>query len=120
MLNLKIISRVQKADYFIIPNIMKQDPNAAPGENKPGSSMIIRPHNLKELSALYGISARTLKKWLYPFKHEIGERVGYLYTVIQVKKIFELLGLPNVFYEERGGGRVGTVISLLSVLPTAW
>lgn len=97
---------------------MKHINNPAPGENAPGPSVILKPHNLKELSALYSISVRTFKKWLQPFEAQVGERIGYLYTASQVKKIFELLGSPNVFYEEGGAGKVGSFISLLSILPT--
>ena len=79
---------------------MKQVNNSKPGENSAGSSIVLRPHNLKELSALYSISSRTLKKWLHPFEREIGERIGYFYTIIQVKKIFELLGFPGILTEE--------------------
>lgn len=98
---------------------MKHTTNLSSGENISGSSILLRPHNLKELSALYSISSRTLKKWLQPFEKQIGERIGYLYTASQVKKIFELLGSPNILYEEGGAGKLGVFISLLSVLPTA-
>lgn len=63
------------------------------------NSIELRPHNLKELMALYKISYKTLKKWLKPFERELGERVGYYYTIPQVKKIFEFLGIPGVFNE---------------------
>lgn len=62
----------------------------------PGSSRVIEPCNLKELSALYNISSPTLKKWLLPFEKEIGKKVGYIYTIMQVEKIFAFLGLPSV------------------------
>jgi hypothetical protein len=99
---------------------MNHTNNPASGLNAPNASVFLRPHNLKELSALYSISVRTFKKWLQPFEKQVGVRIGYLYTASQVKKIFELLGAPNVFYEEGGAGKVGGVISLLSILPTGW
>ena len=55
----------------------------------------IRPYTLKELSSLYGISTRTILRWLNPFKTQIGERNGRFYTILQVGKIFELLGMPD-------------------------
>ena len=63
-------------------------------------SIELRPRNLKELSALYNISGKTFKRWLLPFEKEIGKRMGYYYTIPQVRKIFSLLGFPGVFYEE--------------------
>ena len=64
------------------------------------NSIELRPHNLKELSALYKISYKTLKKWLKPFERELGERTGYYYTIPQVRKIFEFLGFPGVLSQE--------------------
>jgi hypothetical protein len=79
---------------------MKYADNTTSRENPAGPSMEIKARNLKELSAIYNISSRTLKKWLHPFEEEIGQRVGYFYTITQVKKIFALLGLPGVLNEE--------------------
>jgi hypothetical protein len=72
-----------------------------PASNLPAmeNSIDLRPHNLKELSALYNISYKTLKKWLKPFDKELGERIGYYYTIPQVRKIFSLLGFPGTFSE---------------------
>ena len=47
-----------------------------------------------ELSELYGVCSRTLKKWITPFETEIGERRGRYYTINQVKVIYDKLGLP--------------------------
>lgn len=55
---------------------------------------LIRPYSATELAKLYGMSARTIYKWLQPFKSLIGERVGWYYNKLQVEKIFELLGKP--------------------------
>jgi hypothetical protein len=79
---------------------MKQYSNANAADNGPGSSIELKPRSLKELSALYGISSRTLKKWLKPFEKEVGKRIGYYYSITQVKKIFRFLGFPGMFYEE--------------------
>ena len=54
----------------------------------------IKPYSLKELAALYNVSKNTFKKWLEPFKKEIGERKGYYYTIHQVEVIFKYLGVP--------------------------
>jgi transposase len=56
----------------------------------------IKTYSVKEVAGLYGISTKTLKKWLIPFEKEIGERRGYFYTPKQVKTIFDKLGLPEM------------------------
>lgn len=78
--------------------------NERAAKKTPGTSIELRPRNLKELSALYNISAKTFKKWLLPFEKEIGKRMGYYYTIPQVRKIFSFLGFPAVFYEEGENG----------------
>ena len=55
----------------------------------------IRPYSLTELSRLYGISNGIMKKWLEPHSDTIGIKVGRLYNTLQVKIIFEKLGLPG-------------------------
>jgi hypothetical protein len=55
----------------------------------------IKPYTLTELSVLYGISVRTMKKWIAPHDTAVGEKVGRLYNALQVKIIFEKLGLPG-------------------------
>jgi hypothetical protein len=49
-----------------------------------------------ELAALYGVSLKTLNKWLKPHRDKIGSRpVGtYFYNVKQVKIIFDAIGDP--------------------------
>jgi transposase len=58
----------------------------------------IKTYSVKEVAGLYGISGKTLKKWLTPFEKEIGERRGYFYNPKQVGIIFEKLGLPGVIH----------------------
>lgn len=55
----------------------------------------IRPYSLTELGRIYGVQSRTIKKWLEPHTHAIGPKIGRLYTALQVKIIFEKLGLPG-------------------------
>jgi hypothetical protein len=66
---------------------------------RPGTQALLKPYNLKELAAMYGVSARTLNKWLKPFGDQVGKRIGYFYTIPQVRLIFMKLGLPG-FWEE--------------------
>ena len=55
----------------------------------------IRPYTLSELAALYGVSTKTMRNWLLPHQESIGKRVGRLYTTLQVKIIFEKLGVSG-------------------------
>lgn len=55
----------------------------------------IRPYSITELSCLYGVSNRTMKNWIAPHDLLVGNKIGRLYTALQVKIIFEKLGLPG-------------------------
>ncbi len=55
----------------------------------------IRPYNLTELAAVYGVTVRTMKNWITLHRQTVGEKTGRLYTALQVKTIFEKLGLPG-------------------------
>jgi hypothetical protein len=54
----------------------------------------VRPLSLKELSALYAVSTKTIKRWLQPYHLQVGHRNGRFYTTLQVKVIFTCLGWP--------------------------
>lgn len=56
----------------------------------------VKPYTMKELCAIYHVSAKTMRKWLEPFSDQIGARRGHLYTVTQVSTIFHHLGVPGV------------------------
>jgi hypothetical protein len=88
--------------YRLTQTIHNNSKIMKPASNQPSIENFIelRPHNLKELMALYKISYKTLKKWLKPLERELGERTGYYYTIPQVRKIFEFLGFPCAYYEE--------------------
>ena len=60
------------------------------------SQIAIKPCTLTELAAIYGIGVRTMKKWITPHQPAIGEKHGRIYTALQVKIIFEKLGLPGM------------------------
>ena len=55
----------------------------------------IKPYSLTELSQIYGVTNRTMKNWIVKHGEAVGEKVGRLYTALQVKIIFEKLGLPG-------------------------
>ena len=55
----------------------------------------LKPYTVLELARMYEVSDRTMKKWLKPFENQIGTKIGYFYTIAQVKIIFEKLGTPG-------------------------
>ena len=59
----------------------------------------IKPYSLTELSGLYGVSNHTMKNWIAPHNAAIGKKIGRLFTALQVKIIFEKLGLPGRAHE---------------------
>jgi response regulator of citrate/malate metabolism len=61
----------------------------------------LRPYTIAELADMYGVSKKTLRKWLEPFQELIGQRNGFFYTIVQVKIIFDKLGLPGSFYSDQ-------------------
>jgi len=56
---------------------------------------MIKPYTSKELAGLYGVSAKTLRTWLQPHQPVIGERISRYFTALQVRIIFERLGVPE-------------------------
>lgn len=61
----------------------------------------LRPYTIAELADMYGVSKKTLRKWMEPFQEQIGERIGFFYSIVQVKIIFEKLGMPGSFFNEQ-------------------
>lgn len=64
-------------------------------ENKNDSQIIIKPYTQKELCAIYGLSAKTFRKWIRAMDDKIGKPTGYYYSIEQVKIIFTVLQLPT-------------------------
>jgi hypothetical protein len=56
--------------------------------------IILKPYTHQELIALYGVSWRTLQRWLKPHLPVIGEKSGHFYTSKQVEIIFNTIGWP--------------------------
>lgn len=49
----------------------------------------------KELAAIYGVTTRTLSRWLLPFNQKINRRKGQkIYTPNQIKEIYKNIGEP--------------------------
>lgn len=69
--------------------------------NRPNYSIIqLKAYSTSELARLYGVSCRTLKKWILLHEIDVGRRVGRFYTISQVKTIFEKLGWPSLHDEK--------------------
>ena len=57
--------------------------------------IVLKPYSIKELADKYGVTPKTFRKWLAPFKEEIGPRIGWFYSVRQIKIIFKRLSYPS-------------------------
>jgi hypothetical protein len=60
----------------------------------PEPKPIVRVYTISELADSYKVSTKTIKTWLKPHAQEIGPRRGRYYTLLQVRTIFEKIGLP--------------------------
>ena len=59
----------------------------------------IKAYSISELARMYGISNKTINRWMKPHTHLLGKREGRYYTARQVRIIFTKLGLPGKIYE---------------------
>lgn len=50
---------------------------------------------LTEIAQIYCVSKYIMRKKIKQLKREIGKRDGYLFTPLQVEKIFDLIPLPE-------------------------
>jgi uncharacterized protein YjcR len=55
----------------------------------------IRPYNVTELARMYTVTPRTMKKWLQRHPAIIEDKMGQLFTILQVEKIFDKFGTPR-------------------------
>ena len=51
----------------------------------------LHPMTLLQLAVRWGVSVRTVKRWIRPFEHELGHVDGKIFTPRQVKIILEHL-----------------------------
>ncbi|MBX3102226.1 MAG: hypothetical protein KF690_06945 [Bacteroidetes bacterium] len=56
----------------------------------------IRPYGQKELAALYGVSDKSMRKWLRSIATELGTYEARLLTIQQVETLFRLKGHPRI------------------------
>jgi hypothetical protein len=64
--------------------------------NKDGS-ITARPCSMNDFVTLYGVSNKTIRTWLAPFREALGERKTYIFTVKQVNIIFAKIGKPKYY-----------------------
>lgn len=55
----------------------------------------LRPLNHKQLAQMYGVSWFTFQNWIKRVEREVGKKTGHFYHVHQVRKIFQLFGMPK-------------------------
>lgn len=60
----------------------------------------IKAYSVTELAGIYNVKPRTMRMWLSPHKSSIGEKIGRYYNTLQVKIIFEKLGLPGIIEDK--------------------
>lgn len=56
---------------------------------------VLRALTHKQLAQMYGVSWLTFQNWIKKVESEIGKKTGHFYHVHQVKKIFQIFGLPK-------------------------
>lgn len=49
----------------------------------------------KQLAQMYGVSWLTFQNWIKKVESEVGKKTGHFYHIHQVKKIFQIFGLPK-------------------------
>jgi transposase-like protein len=56
----------------------------------------IKPYSPGELATQYGVSTKTLRTWLKLHNDHIGTRVGKYFTALQIRIIYERIGVPGL------------------------
>lgn len=58
-------------------------------------NFIIRPYRLKDLAEVYNVCGRTVRRWINKLIPEIGPKHSKYFTVNEVVKIVNAIGLPQ-------------------------
>jgi transcription initiation factor TFIIIB Brf1 subunit/transcription initiation factor TFIIB len=58
-------------------------------------NFIIRPYMLKDLAEVYHVSAKTVRRWINKLIPEVGPKHAKYFTVNEVSKIVNAIGLPQ-------------------------
>ena len=56
---------------------------------------VLKPLTHKQLAEMYGVSWLTFQKWIKKIEQQVGKKTGHFYHVPQVRKIFQLFGIPK-------------------------
>jgi transposase len=56
---------------------------------------VLKPLTHKQLAEMYGVSWLTFQNWIKKVEKEVGKKTGHFYHVSQVRKIFQLFGIPK-------------------------
>lgn len=65
-------------------------------KNKLSEQLVyIKPYLTKDLANIYGVSKKTMIRWLKKIQENLGPRFGNYYTIPQVRIIFKMLDLPS-------------------------
>ncbi len=56
---------------------------------------VVKALTHKQLAQMYGVSWSTFRNWMKKVEHEVGKKTGHFYHIHQVKKIFQLFGVPQ-------------------------
>lgn len=61
----------------------------------------IKPYSKRELAALYEMPLRSFYTLLRPHHSYVGGKIGRYFSVLQVERIFERLGLPPCLLDDK-------------------
>jgi hypothetical protein len=62
---------------------------------KKEDQFVLKALTHKQLAQMYGVSWLTFQNWIKKVEHEVGKKTGHFYHIHQVKKIFQLFGMPK-------------------------
>lgn len=79
----------------------------------------IKAYSISELARVYGISNKTMNRWLKPYSDIIGKRDGRYFTALQVRIIFHKLGLPGKVSEAPSKGN-GWMFAFFFLIHLPW
>jgi len=61
----------------------------------PEGRLIVRPYRTVDLCAIFEVNYRTIRGWIDAHSKEIGDKMGYYYTGVQVERMVALFGRPH-------------------------
>ncbi len=64
-------------------------------EQRKEESFVLKALTHKQLALMYGVSWLTFQNWIKKVEKEVGKKTGHFYHVPQVRKIFQLFGIPK-------------------------